>query len=299
MQQLGDDSVHGAAGRVVRFQRPLHRDWRWFLGFLGHAFDGSGKRCLREDYFLRQVKKMEELSKGYHIVGLSQGNLIGRAVVEFCDGSPPVKNFISLGGPHAGIASIPLCGLSIICIIVDNLIKSEVYSDYVQSHLAPSGYIKIPTDISEYLDKCRFLPQLNNERPTSRNSTYKARFSSLQTLVLIMFENDNVLVPRETSWFGYYADGSFGDVLPAEETQLYKEDWIGLRALNEAGRVKKISVAGNHLGISRADMRKHIVPYLKDDGHKSRDVQGSLSLSLSHLWVSWEDALLGSPLYEK
>ncbi|KAL2984898.1 hypothetical protein AAZX31_12G116900 [Glycine max] len=44
---------------------------------------------------------MSDLGQGYNIVGLSQGNLIGRGIIEFCDGAPPVKNFISLGGPHA------------------------------------------------------------------------------------------------------------------------------------------------------------------------------------------------------
>lgn len=48
------------------------------------------------------------------------------------------------------------------------------------------------------------------------------------------------------------------------QTKLYIEDWIGLRSLDEAGRVKFIKVAGGHLGISNSDMKKYIVPYLVD-----------------------------------
>lgn len=215
-----------------------------------------------------KVKEMEDFRQGYNIVGLSQGNLIGRAVIEFCDGGPPVKNFVSLGGPHAGTASVPLCGTGILCIIADNLIKSEVYSDYVQAHLAPGGYLKMPNNIPGYLDKCRFLPKLNNELPGEKNSTFKKRFTSLQNLVLIMFEHDTVLIPKETSWFGYYPDGFFKPVMPPQETKLYTEDWIGLKTLDDAGRVKFISVAGNHLGISKADMKKYVVPYLVSKSSK-------------------------------
>ena len=81
------------------------------------------------------------------------------------------------------------------------------------------------------------------------------------------------------------------------QTQLYKEDWIGLKALTEAGRVKMLSVAGGHLGISREDMKKHIVPYLEDKkGNVAKSPWSSLFLSLSHLRVSYADTIYGSPL---
>lgn len=35
------------------------------------------------------------------------------------------------------------------------------------------------------------------------------------------FEHDTILIPKETSWFGYYPDGSFSPVLPANQVNLF------------------------------------------------------------------------------
>lgn len=49
------------------------------------------------------------------------------------------------------------------------------------------------------------------------------------------------------------------------QTKLYIEDWIGLRTLDEAGKVKFITLSGKHLEISPSDMKKYVLPYLKEN----------------------------------
>jgi len=46
------------------------------------------------------------------------------------------------------------------------------------------------------------------------------------------------------------------------QTDLYKEDWIGLRALDEAGRVTYIAFPGDHLNINDLELKDSVVPYL-------------------------------------
>ncbi|KAH7440716.1 hypothetical protein KP509_03G007400 [Ceratopteris richardii] len=236
------------------------------------------------DSVCQTVKSLSALKSGYNIVSLSQGSLLARALIQWCDDAPPVNKMISLGGPLAGTASVPYCGMfflkddfqrsafsfneglrsQILCLLADLIMELGIYTSFVQNHLAPAGYIKIPTDLEAYYKGSEFLPKLNNELEDSRNATYIERFTSLSQLVLIMFESDNVLIPRETAWFGYYSSGSLSNVLTYNETDLYKEDWIGLRTLDEAGKVTFLSLPRGHLQINETEMRTHIVPYLVD-----------------------------------
>ncbi|KAJ0232955.1 hypothetical protein HA466_0286300 [Hirschfeldia incana] len=196
-----------------------------------------------------KVKMMKELRQGYNIVAQSQGNLVARGLIEFCDDAPPVVNYISLGGPHAGIAAIPKCSSGPFCAIAEALMKLEIDNDFVQ-------------EMTKYLGHSKYLPKLNNERPDQRNSIFGDRFTSLQNLVLVMFQNDTTLIPKETSWFGYHTEDGFDSLLSTQQTKLYKEDWIGLKALDAVGKVKFVSVSEDHLMLSYKEVVKYLVPYL-------------------------------------
>ncbi|KAK9757774.1 hypothetical protein RND81_01G184900 [Saponaria officinalis] len=152
-----------------------------------------------------------------------------------------------------------------ICAILDYLLKMfPVYSSLIQGMAAPSNYIKIPTKIDAYLRGCKFLPYANNEIPGSKNDTYVERFASLHKLVLVMFEEDTAIVPKESSWFGYYANGSTDTISPFNETTLYKEDLIGLKTLHEAGKVTFKKAPGGHLNYSD-DLYETVLQFIKDD----------------------------------
>jgi palmitoyl-protein thioesterase len=76
-----------------------------------------------------------------------------------------------------------------------------------------------------------------------------------------MFSNDTMIFPKETSWFHQYqADGT---ILPVTETDFYKNDNIGLKVLNEAGKVKFEEFPGDHLQFTDEQVHNIIVPFLK------------------------------------
>ena len=72
----------------------------------------------------------------------------------------------------------------------------------------------------------------------------------INKLVLVKFLNDTIVVPRDSEWFGFYADGQDSKLQALEESPLYQEDWLGLKTLNESGRLLMLSCLGNHLQVT-------------------------------------------------
>lgn len=67
------------------------------------------------------------LLKNISIVGLSQGALIGRYIIQNCkEFKGTVNRYISIGGPQMGVARIPGCFHGRICNAVSKLVNSLV-----------------------------------------------------------------------------------------------------------------------------------------------------------------------------
>lgn len=68
------------------------------------------------------------------------------------------------------------------------------------------------------------------------------------------------VVPKESAHFGFF-NGS--RLLALREQPLYSEDWLGLRALDEAGRLLLLHAPGPHMQFSLDWFRQEVLlPYL-------------------------------------
>jgi palmitoyl-protein thioesterase len=126
-------------------------------------------------------------------------------------------------------------------------------------------YFRDHKHYAAYLRASTFLADINNEipedtdddeEPRSRNSTYATNFASLDNFVMVLFDQDKTVVPKESSWFGSYKiptdddeDSEDREIVHMKHQPLYKEDWIGLRKLDEEDKVFPIICEGEHMQI--------------------------------------------------
>ena len=194
-----------------------------------------------------------------NVVGLSQGALIARYIAESCT-DVKVRNLLSIGGPNMGVTDIPHCFNGAFCGLVNKVARTLVYLNIVQDHLGPAGYFRDPAQFSRYEADSVFLGKLNNET-SAPVSAEKERFSDLNGLMLVMFEQDTMVYPKESEWF-QTLDSSDKSVVALEDTDFYKNDLIGLKALNEAKKVQFVSIDGDHLQFSSSDITDTFIPFL-------------------------------------
>jgi len=171
-----------------------------------------------------------------------------------------VRNLATLGGPNKGVAEIPNCSEGLICEVINFIAKNLVYFDKVQDFLGPAGYFRDPTDLDKYLADSVFLPLTNNEKD-DKSSDIKDRFSSLNGALLVMFSEDTVVYPKESEWF-WELQSDYKTVKNVNETDFYLNDYIGLKELDEAGKVTYASFAGNHLQFTDEEIDNIVVPFL-------------------------------------
>jgi len=109
-----------------------------------------------------------------------------------------------------------------------------------------------------------FLADINNEGST-KNPLYKKNLATLNNFIMFQFLNDTVVVPKESEWFGYFADGSLSKKLTLQQMPIYQQDWIGLKILDQAGKLQMLGCPGNHMQFSLDWFNSNVIlPYLNN-----------------------------------
>jgi len=204
-------------------------------------------------------------------VGFSQGGQFLRGYIQRCgEWAPPVRSLITFGSQHNGIAEFQKCASATdwICQGANALLKSStVWSDFVQSRLVPAQYYRNPNDYENYLTHSNFLADINNER-AEKNETYKTNLAAIEKFVMVVFRDDQTVIPKESGWFSEVnaTTDSAGiekrTVTPLRDRPIYKEDWIGLKALDEKHGLDFVEVEGEHMRLSDKDLKSLFKAYL-------------------------------------
>ncbi|GAA5843722.1 hypothetical protein JCM11251_003475 [Rhodosporidiobolus azoricus] len=187
------------------------------------------------------------------------------------------------------------------------LIKEGLYSSWAQHQVIPAQYWREQGRINDYLKVNTFLKDINNEREADkqpddgsdseedeegwymvstakdepRNATYKENFSSLNRFVMLRFSEDITVVPPHSSHFTLPSPNAtncplpplpadplcYSTPLPWSSLPLYTEDYIGLRALHERGRVVKGVCEGAHMEVTD-DCWEGIVGWFGESGER-------------------------------
>jgi len=193
--------------------------------------------------FCEQMKNDAQLRNGFNLIGFSQGTLITRAYIERCN-DPPVQNWISLGSPAAGqfgLAIVP----DYLQRELDWLLASTPYGRWLQNTFAFASYWRDPYESSEYLLYASFLPDINNELE-KKNPTYRENLISLKNMVLVYSTTDEVIRPPSSGWFNFFNNDQDREVVPYNQTESYKEDWLGLRTLQSSNRLHLFQTQCSH-----------------------------------------------------
>lgn len=184
----------------------------------------------------------------FNAIGFSQGAQFTRGLIQRCPlrrNGIRVASFVSLGGQHQGVFGLPDCPQKIFCDYIRYVLSTAAYDKSIQEHLVQAEYWHDPINEDQYRAKNIFLADINNERTI--NQTYKDNLLDLDHMVLVEFLQDDKVVPPASSAFEFYKTGQSVEIEPLESSRLYQEDRLGLKELNDSGRLHIIRVPGRHL----------------------------------------------------
>ncbi len=199
----------------------------------------------------------------FNIVGFSQGGLVARYIIEVCKIKGRIKNVLTFGSPHAGIELVPCHTdgyLKNLCYLGD-LVLPYIFGKlpFLTRFFSPLSYFRSPL-YEKLFEERSYLAYLNNEMK-EKSDDFKKKFTSLEKLVLIKFSEDDMVRPNQSAWFMKFTKEY--KLEEYKDSKFYMEDMLGLKYLNDNGRVEFVEFEGRHMHLRKNEMDKYVVPVLR------------------------------------
>jgi palmitoyl-protein thioesterase len=216
-----------------------------FLSSFTSLYFQSDKLCT----YVKQNNIWQQLVNSSRIVlvGCSQGAVLMRGLLRNnCLGSltSKVDKLITFGGPNSGIFGVPPCSqfhtsnqnLMTACNIMELLYNDTSYGLSVfdplmygsaQEVFSPASYWNDPENP---LQLSTYLAEIDNKLSYEPKNKYLCQLK--RGLDLIAFGDDETILPNISAFFGFW-DSNGENPIPYNQTDLYKNDWIGLKMLDQ------------------------------------------------------------------
>jgi len=224
-----------------------------------NGFLGDSNKMI--DHACKIVTSDPQLALGFHAVGFSQGGLFSRVLAQRCP--VPVKSLISIGGPQNGVGAFPSCDPNgpngNMCTTLEELLDFGAYVPVIQNHLIQAQYWHDAMHPDKYKSKNIFLADVNQENYV--NETEVMKLGMVQDLVLVRFNQDSVITPIDSEWFGFYQDGQDVIVEAAQELPIWTN--LGLQNLYSEGKLTFLATDGDHLQFTTSWFVEEIIPFLE------------------------------------
>eukprot|EP00397_Hematodinium_sp_SG-2012_P019445 GEMP01019978.1.p1 GENE.GEMP01019978.1~~GEMP01019978.1.p1 ORF type:complete len:356 (+),score=48.55 GEMP01019978.1:88-1068(+) len=221
-------------------------------------------------------KKAATFDGHYQLVGHSMGALLFRAVLQEMD-DHRAEHAILIAGPLEGFYGKILLAKRY------GPIESIHELAYNISNQQTSSFANMwhdPNQEAKYLSSSALIPALDGHRKADeseddhhkRLARYRSNFNRVKKIYLLASPADEMVIPWQTSHFGFYAQGSTDKIDPFDKQETSRT--LGLDSMVAENVMQMITVPGiRHTEwCYNADVvRQHVIPRLAKIGHQRQD----------------------------
>lgn len=274
--------MHGISGADTDWKKPMEWVEKFHPGTQTYSidcFNGYASWLSIEpqvECLAGAIEKFKEVHDidNYILMCHSQGALLCRAFLMMYE-HPGAFRFLSLAGPHSGVYGLPEGFDTYIPTFLRNLTNdactAACYTNRFQESFSFCQYWRDSRSYDGYVKHSQFLAPLNNESMNPLSEEYKTNFLAIEDkVVLFGSRDDHMIMPYNSAFFGFFKDGmnvEEDSSLEGMEDQLfYKNDWFGLKTLNERGDLLMVDPDGVYHTdwlVSEDTFVTYVLPYLE------------------------------------